>query len=181
MIKLPLKNLSGLLLIALTLTGCDLFDKVDDVTFEGKLPVHFVVNEEMISETPVVYSKTEILDALDDAEIAKYKNKIKEIKLNRVTYKIENFVAPGEVTFNNGSLKVGPSEKTLATATSVILYNTAETEFDNIDLDGFNDFARQIKDDKQVQINLSGSLSNTPAAFTLTAYFYVTVTADVLK
>lgn len=177
--KSYLKNLSVLFFAVCGLTSCDLFDKVDDVKFEGKLPVTFEINEGNVSEIPVTYSETEILNALDNDEIAKYKDKIKEIKLNKITYKIENYDAPAEVIFSNGSLQIS-SGKTLATITSLTLQNTAEAEFVADPL-SFADFAAEIKDDKQVAINMQGTLSTTPVAFTLTAYFHVTVTAEVLK
>lgn len=178
--KSHLKTLAVIVLSALLLNACDLFDKVDDVTFEGTIPVKFIVNEENVSETPVTYSETEVLNALDDAEIAKYKSKIKEIKLNKITYKIENYTAPGEVTFSDGSLQIGSSGVSLATIASAALQNTDETELP-VDADGITDFASDIKGDQQVDINMEGTLSSTPVAFTLTAYFHVTVTAEVLK
>lgn len=164
----------------LMLSGCELFDKVDDVTFDAKLPVDFVIDEQMESDVPVAYTDMAILDATDDAEVAKYKDKIREIRLNKITYVIEGYSAPGTVVFSNGTLSMAGAG-TLATASAITLQNTPETELTSIDQAGFNEFANQIMDDKQVTINLGGTFSTTPVAFNLRAYFHVTITADALK
>lgn len=176
--KFIVSGLSGFFLLGVS--GCDLFDKVDDVTFEATLPLEFVINEEMVSQEPVAYADAELLDAIDDPEVAKYKDKITEIKLNAITYEIDDFAAPGVVTFTNGLLKVA-SGQTLATASSIPMENTVETELTSVDQDGFKAFASDILGDKQIGINLAGSFSQTPVALTLTVYFHVTIKAEVLK
>jgi len=166
--------------MALTFQGCELFDKVDDVTFDVELPLEFLIDEQMESDVPVIYSDMAILNALDEPEVAKYKDKIREIKLNKITYAITNYSAPGTVTFSNGTLSMAGAG-TLASASSIPLMNTPDTELTTTNATGFNEFANQIIDDKQVTINLDGTFSTTPVAFTLTAYFHVTIKADALK
>lgn len=167
-------------LVLVSLTGCELFDKVDDVTFEATLPLEFVINEQMISQDPVAYSDVETLDATDDPDVAKYKDKIREIKLNGISYSIDNFAAPGAVSFTNGSIKIA-SGKTLVTASGIPMENTTDTELTGINQEGFNAFSSDVLGDKTVAVNLDGTFSQTPVAFTLTAYFHVTITADALK
>lgn len=178
--KFMVRSLAGSFLLGLTLSACELFNKLDDVTFDVTLPLDFVIDEQLVSQNPVAYSDIAILDATDDPEVAKYKDKIREIRLNKITYEISNFAAPGAVSFTNGSLKLASGE-TLVTASSIPLQNTPETELTTVNQAGFNAFATDILGDKQVGVNLDGTFSNTPVAFTLTAHFYVTVTADALK
>ncbi|HEX8040213.1 MAG TPA: hypothetical protein VF490_13740 [Chryseosolibacter sp.] len=178
--KFMVRSLAGSFLLGLTLSACELFNKLDDVTFDVTLPLDFVIDEQLVSQNPVVYSDVAILDATDDPEVAKYKDKIREIRLNKITYEISNFAAPGAVSFTNGSLKLASGE-TLVTASSIPLQNTAETELTSTNPAGFNAFAADILGDKQVGVNLDGTFSETPVAFTLTARFYVTITADALK
>lgn len=173
--------LSGMILISLCLSGCDLFDKVDDVTFEGVLPLEFVINEPATSADPVTYTATKTLNALENDEINKYRNKLKEIKLTGISYAIENYDAPGQVTFSDGVLKVGAAEKTLAAVPSIELENTPETELTSLNLDGVSEFANDLDDDQAVEIRMSGVLSSTPVAFKLRVKFHVSVTAEVLK
>jgi hypothetical protein len=177
--KNALKKLLVLICIAATFSSCDLFDKADDVTFDVVLPLEFdPVNETLVSPSPVSYSKSKNLNANDNDQVAKYKDKIKEITLNRITYKITEYVAPEPVTFTNGSLTI--PGKTLASATNVNLQSTAETELTNIDEAGFDEFAKQIKSNKNVDVTVAGTFSRTPVAFKVTAYFHVSITANAL-
>lgn len=159
--------------------SCSLFDKVEDITFEAKLPLEFLVNETAVSQNPVTYSKSQTLDAAQNADVAKYKDKIKEIKVNKITYVISDYSASGVVTFTNGLLSVASSGKTIASATSVNLQSTAEAEL-TADTAGFNELAQLLKADKSETIKLGGTFSKTPVAFKVTAYFHTTITAGVL-
>ena len=159
--------------------SCSLFDKVDDVNFDAKLPIEFVVNETAVSQTAKAYTDTKTLDATQNSDVAKYKDKIKEFKVNKITYVISGYVAPNAVTFTNGALSVVSSGKTLATATSVNLQSTAETDL-TADTAGFNELAALLKADKSETVKLTGTFSSTPVAFKVTVYFYTTITAEVL-
>ena len=167
------------LLLALgTFSSCDLFDKVDDVTFDGILPLAFNVNETADNPSGKAYTDSKLLDADDEPEIAKYSSKIKEFKVNKITYTISG-VSDASVSFTNGTLKVASNGKTIASASSVSLSNTAETEL-TADTAGFNELASLLLADKQELVQLQGTLSKTPIAFTVNFKFYVTVVADVL-
>ncbi len=179
--KSPIKMLSGMILISFCLSGCDLFDKVDDVTFEGVLPLEFVINEPATSEIAVTYTDTKILNALENDEINKYKSKLKEIKLTGISYEIEGYDAPVDVTFSDGLLQVGSNQKTLVAVPSIALENTPETDLSSLNLDGVNEFARDLDGDQAVEIRMNGTLSSTPVAFRLLVKFRVSVTAEVLK
>lgn len=172
-------TISILLLIVFgTFSSCDLFDKADDVSFDVTLPLNFSINETADNPTGMSYSDTELLDATSNAEVAKYASKIKEFTVNRITYTISG-ANPNTVTFTNGQLKVSSTGKTIATASSVSLANSAETEL-TADTAGFNELASKLLDDKQEMILLNGTLSKTPVAFTVKFNFYVTITANAL-
>lgn len=166
------------LLLALgTFSSCDLFDKVDDVSFDVTLPLDFVVNETADNPSGKTYTDSKLLDASSDPEVAKYASKIQEFKVNKVTYTISGVSDPS-ITFTNGTLKVS-SGKTIASASSVSLSNTAETEL-TADTAGFNELASLLLADKQELVTLQGTLSETPVSFTVKFKFYVTLTADAL-
>lgn len=168
-----------LLLIAFgTFSSCDLFDEADDVSFDITLPLNFSINESADNPGGKAYTDTELLDASSNAEVAKYASKIKEFTVNRITYTISG-ANPNTVTFTNGQLKVSSTGKTIATASSVSLANSAETDL-TADEAGFNELAAKLLDDKQEMILLNGTLSKTPVAFTVKFNFYVTITANAL-
>jgi hypothetical protein len=179
--KIVVKKLLPLFFVALTfaLGGCDLFEDADDITFEIVLPLEFdPVNESLVSSSPVSYSDVENLDARDNDQVAKYKDKIKQVTLNRITYVISDYAAPEPVTFTNGALTV--PGKTLASASNLNLQSTTETELPNVDQAGFDEFAKQIKANQNVDVTVAGTFSRTPVAFKVTAYFHVTIVANAL-
>ncbi len=169
---------SIVLLLAIgTFSSCDLIEKADDVSFETDLPLEFQINETAVSPTGKDYSASKMLSASSDPDVAKYASKIKEFKINRITYTISPGANPNTVTFTNGTLKAGT--KTLATITSASLSNTSEIDLTS-DPAGFTELATKLQGDLQEEITLTGRLSQTPVAFVVTFKFYVTVTANAL-
>ena len=79
-----------LALLAVSLFSCDLFDNGPEVSFDADLPLTFAVAENG-TFTNKDYANTQTLDATANADVLKYKDKIKEFKVNSVTYKITNF------------------------------------------------------------------------------------------
>lgn len=167
-----------LLFVAVSFTSCDLLDNADDLSFNVTLPLDFVIDETADNPSGKSYTDSELLNAASDPEVAKYASKIKEIKVNKITYTISN-ANPNTVTFTNGTLSVASSGKTIASASTVSLANTSETEL-TADTAGFNELASNLLNDKQELIQLAGTLSKTPVAFTVKFKFYVTITADAL-
>lgn len=167
-----------LLFVAVSFTSCDLLDNADDLSFNVTLPLDFVIDETADNPSGKSYTDSELLNAASDPEVAKYASKIKEIKVNKITYTISS-ANPNTVTFTNGTLSVASSGKTIASASTVNLANTSETEL-TADTAGFNELAANLLNDKQELVQLTGTLSKTPVAFTVKFKFYVTITADAL-
>lgn len=161
-----------------TFSSCDLLDKADDVSFDVTLPLDFVINETADNPSGKNYTDSKLLDATSDPDVAKYASKIKAFTVNKVTYTVSG-ANPNTVTFTNGTLKVNSTGKTIASASSVSLSNSTETEL-TTDTAGFNELAAKLLDDKQELILLNGTLSKTPVAFTVKFKFYVTITANAL-
>ena len=167
-------------LLAALSFSCGLLDKAD-VSFDATLPLDFKpVNEQAISNTPVPYSDTQVLDATSNADVAKYKDKIKEFKVNKVYYEItENSVGTG-ILFTTGSLASGG--KTIAKKASQTIVVTPKTAFTDAEMDiaGLNALAETFKANQKATIVLAGTFSKTPVAFKVRAYFDVTITAKAL-
>lgn len=168
-----------LLIAAGSFSSCDLFEDADDVSFDVTLPITFLINETADHPTGKVYSDTELLDATSNSDVAEYASKIKEFKVNKITYSISPGADPSTVIFTNGTIKVSSTGKTIAAASSVSLTNTTETEL-TADTAGLNELASKLLDDKQELILLDGTLSKTPVTFSVKFNFYVTVTANAL-
>ena len=177
-----MKKLS-LILIALVAGlsfSCGLLDKAD-VNFDMTLQQDFIVAESGTA-TAVTKSYEGTLDASSNAEFVKYKDKIKDLKINRITYKVSNYSLTTPVTFSSGSFTVDGT--TLATQNEINLLSAnggAEAEITSLNASGASALVAKLKSDSKATVKAQGTLSKTPVAFKLTTYYYVTVTASALK
>ena len=177
--------------IALGINSCNLFEKAGDVTFDVTYDLPFVV-EENATGTNVPYTDFRILDAASNSDFNKYKANIKEIKINKITYRVSNFASKSPtvppVFFNNGTASFGPADTstksvtaTMASASGVNLQTaTAEAPL-TIDQAGLNTIAALLLNSQKVKMYADGVLTQTPVSFTVTGTFYVTITANALK
>jgi hypothetical protein len=173
-IQVPLKlSLIVLILIAFSLSSCDLLDKADDVNFDATL-------EETID------SETITLDATSDPDINEYKNKITGFTVKKVSYQIVGYDGPSNGTFS-GTLSFGDASTTTPTVAASIsnlnfqTANAAQTIFDiQINQADVDKIAALLKDDKAVKIYLNGTLSATPLYATVRVILEVSVKADAL-
>ena len=176
-----MKNLFRIsfILVFYVFSSCDLIEKADDVSFDTIVPVSFVVNETAVSPGGTFFTDTKNINVASDAEVAKYASKIKEFKVNKVTYTILG-ANPTSVSFLNGNIKIAANGETVASAGLIRLANNNETQL-TTETSGINELTAALLADKQEQIQLQGTLSSTPVSFTLTVKFYLTITANALQ
>jgi hypothetical protein len=182
-----LKNLSAqtLILIAFSFTGCTLFENADDVSFTTTLDKTFNVAEESETESKTFVSEI-VLNATADAQVEKYKNKIKGFTVNKITYRITN-LSGNASTFTNGKLSFSDENATTAevianiSSIDLVEANNNGTEFElAVDEGGIIKIQNFLKADKSVKIYLEGTLSPTPVYFDLEVNIDVKVEANVL-
>jgi hypothetical protein len=185
-----LKFTLAVLFSSFIFSGCDLLDKADDITFDEVVEVNWVADENGEGEN-VPYFHAELVDLSSNPEVAKYANKIKEIKINKITYSVINYNPEphgNAVYFNDGVasfVAVGSSTPLVevpyaASASGVNLAaSTAETEL-NIDAAGLTEIANAFKDNLQLTMESDGVLTQVPVSFTVVSKFYVTITANAL-
>jgi len=180
----------GLLFISAALVTCDALEEADDVTFHSELEIQFIADENGTG-TNVPYDDVQLLDLSNDSEIQPYLDKIKDIEITNITYRITGYDASphnNAVIFNNGIAAFGPFDTVnptvignYAAGASGVNLQTTTTETDlDIDTDQFNTVAEMLMDDKKVKMYSGGDLTQTPVAFTVVAKFYVTITANAL-
>lgn len=165
--------------------SCELFDKVDDITFNVVLEHPFTINETAISNGPVTYSDIEIVDAAKvNTEFDKYKDKFQSIKVNKITYIVSDYAAPEKVLFTNGKLGFsaeGAQASVLGDLAFQDIQAVSGTEQTlTINQAGLDQVASILKEDKIVVIHTTGTFSKTPVAFKVRVKLDCTVTADAL-
>jgi hypothetical protein len=188
-------KIMGLLLITAAFVTCDALEEADDVTFHADLEIIFVADENG-EGVGVPYDDLQTLDFADNSEIAPYLDKIKDIEITRVTYRITGYQEDPNadppctnVVMTNGFAKFGKvgtlEEITLgsfaATAAGVNLQSTVSETDLTIDPAQFKALADLLLDDKKANIYSVGTLSCTPIQFNVVSKFYVTITANALN
>lgn len=177
------------ILFLMSNASCELFDKVDDVTFNVVLEHPFVVDEQLNSNgSPVPYSDNEIVDAAKvSSEFAQYKDKIQNITVNKITYVVSDYAAPNgaTVTFSNGQLGFSAESSSASSIVASLAFQDIQaaqgTEHTlNINQAGLDEIAAILKDNKIVRLFSSGTLSSTPVAFKVRVKLDCTLTADAL-
>jgi hypothetical protein len=171
-------KLSALLLVVL-FSSCDLFDKADDVSFSTEFEESFDINNAPEGS----FSDVITLDATTDPEVNKYKEKIKDFTINKITYKVKNYDGPDGATFT-GTVLFGASgilgtiditELDLSAASD----SGVETELVLSDAI-VEKVAKQLKDDKAVAMTMAGTFSNGPLSCVIEVKVNAKVTADAL-
>jgi hypothetical protein len=181
--KTTLFSLLGMLTL---LAGCDLFNDLGTVSFDSTLSEEIVVSESSTG-TNVANSKTIVLDATTDPDINQYKDKIKGIKVNKISYQVVSFSATDPVILS-GTMAFGESTTSSPTVIAAVTSLNLKEAFLNgtvydltVPQADIDKISALLKDDKAVKIYLNSTLSKTPVSFTIEIILNVTVEADALK
>ncbi len=165
--------------------SCDLFDKVDDVTFDVEISHVFVIDENFDSQgSSVTYLDSDIIDPTQNDEFNKYKDKIKDLTINSVTYSVENF-DPGSAgtSFTNGmGTFLASAGGASADASAVLGFTTIPGAAGtlNYTVSDLQAIAQQLKDLNSVEFQVSGTFDQTPVAFNVVVVLDCTIKADAL-
>jgi hypothetical protein len=179
-----LKTLAVLLMAIALFSGCDKLEEADDVTFDVKfkLPKTFEVTEE--AENPVnPYTSLASTMDIDNPEFDKYKDKIKDVKVNKIEYTISAFAADGPVTMTLGEAIFFGFGETIATgqiasvASKALSNHTGELTASAAALEKIEQI---ILEDGEVFVASRCNLSDAPVFFNVNVTLYVTVTANAL-
>ena len=168
-----------LILACSALFSCDAVKSLADVNIDTTASMLFVVSETAVNTGGKTYSSTQLLDLTTNSDVEQYASKIKSFTVNKVTYSISPGANPNTVLFTNGTLTIVSSGTTVASASSVSLTTTSETQL-TTNTAGFTELATKLLADRQEQIQLQGTLSSTPVAFTFVVHFYFTIHANAL-
>ncbi len=180
---MKLLKLSPLVLLVFFFSGCDLFEDAADVNFNRVLTASINVNAGPDDQS---VSDMVLIDAETDSEVQQYTDKIKEFKVNSITYSLSNYEGPSPCQFTNGTMRFSQSPTNpgnLVASVSSLDLSTASGQ--EIDLGAAENITNEIesflKDGRKVYVYVEGNLSDTPASFTVQISFDITVTANPLN
>jgi hypothetical protein len=168
--------LSAILALA-GLSACSLFEKDIDATVSTDIFVN-----ESDAGTNMSYIGSAILDAEDDEDIADNLDKIKDWAVIEVGYAIlfPNVPAGATFTGNAGFSKAGSNSPEITVAVSNInLGNSSQYTKLNIPATDLNMLASWLAESPQIKVYWNGTLSQTPANFTVEATAKIRIKAKL--
>ena len=167
--KNTIKLLAIILVATLSIpfTACD--DDILDVDFSTtiseKIDVNIIEGQTNVDESSTL--------SLDNKDTNKYLNKIKNVKITKLTYKITSFTGDPNGTIN-GSLYANTLKLDLNNFNVKEAYDNA-TIFEITDIDKLNEIATLLKNNKSVNIGIKGTINAANEAMN----FEVEVTAKL--
>jgi hypothetical protein len=184
----------GFVCIALFMSSatCELFEKVDDITFTAVLDHSFEISEEASFPNGKAYStepEDEVLDAgTVNQDFAKHADKIESITINKVTYVVSGYSSDciNPVGFSGGTLTFSDPD---GGGTGGIVKNVSHANLQaiqgseqvlNFTQSEADELANLLKNKKKVRIHASGNLSCTPLFLNVKARLDCTIKARVI-
>ena len=144
----------AILLISFTFNSCDEVEKLADVDFSTtlveKIPVHF---DEDTTQESIDLS---IDMSLDNVDTHDYLDKIKNLSIKKLTYKIVDLTGGDESSYMQVNLLMDAFELQHNLAMNIQEDFNNETIFEITDVNLLNQIANSIKTNKQISVSLSG-------------------------
>jgi hypothetical protein len=172
-------------LMAVLLTGCDKLEKADDITFNAEfvIPQKIEVSESQDEPVNPYTSLSSSIDATQNADYAKYKDRVKKIRVNKIKYTISDFDAEGAVTltsglaifFENGGTAASGE---IASVSNLILSNTSGEL--TATQDALDTIGEILLENGQINVVSVATLSDAPVFFHITVTLDVSITANAL-
>lgn len=151
--KNTIKFLTVLIAVfSFTFTACDEVEKLADVDFNSSLSGKYNLNFNPDAEEEVNESMT--INLADNSSISEYLNKLKKVKITKITYQITQFTGSYEVDMNvgfymNGTTIITPKEYSLNTDKGV--------EYELTDATILKTISTTLLNNKQVTLQLKGN------------------------
>lgn len=164
----------------IAVAGCSLLEQ----DIDAELSDTIFVNETTQGQN-IQYSDEIILDATTDQDIEDNLNKIKDWRVEKISYSISGFIGDGGTTFS-GNVIVRPQSGSGSVSTSVTnLDLKALSTSGEVRVLGFSEtdlakIAGWFDKEQIVVVEYNGTLSQGPTSFNLTVYIDLKVKAKVL-
>ena len=168
--------------------SCDLFDKVDEITFKIEIGHTFVIDENFDSQgQSVSYIDAGLIDPNDNDDFEKYKDKIKELTIDKIEYTVTNYdpANPGVIFTNGtGSFSTSSGASSAFASADLAIQNIQASQGSvftlNYSTSDLQQIATRMKDLQPVYFQVAGTFSTTPVAFSVPVTLYCTIKAEAL-
>jgi hypothetical protein len=180
-----LRSLAMFVFSAAVFTGCD---ELGDVTLNEPVTASITVDETATNEN-VSFTQSLEVDATSNAEIEKYKDKVKSFTVNKITFKIKNYSGQAAST-PLSKVSYAAAGGTAATAIEIASITNfdikaaadAGTETELVVPDShLQAIGALLKNDMAVTLYFDGKLTKTPVKFTIDFTVDATIVANALN
>ncbi len=167
------------LLISFSFNACDEAEDLLDVKIPASINENIIVQIDDTNSSWDTYSKSVLL-SIDTGDIHKYINKIKDVKVNKLSYKIINF--SGDPTGKvKGSFTIDNTNINLENEIVVKTEADKATVFEITNVDELNEIGEELKKNKRFTARYSGSaLCDENMNFIIVITANITVIANPL-
>ena len=159
-----------LVVTGFTFTACDEIDDLTSVDFTSSLSDQFNLSFDESSEEAIDESLT--FDLADNNSVSKYLNKLKEVDITKITYRVTKYSGDENLNLNVGFYVNGSA---VVPVTNYNLKSELGNEFEITDPAILKTISTTLLSKKQVTLQLKGNYNSKSAA---TAELYVTVYFD---
>lgn len=176
--KNTIKFLTVLLVVGFTFTSCDEDDikSLADITVDSSISGTYNLAFEAESRDDINESVQFSLS--DNSAISAYINKLEEIKITKITYKITEFTGDHYVEMNVGLYQyIAMEDRTIIEPRNYNLEDEESIEYEITDTAILNEVSMDLFDNKQIKLFLEGDYQSLPAAtaeLIVTIYFEAT-------
>ena len=178
------KSVLFITLFVIGLASCDSLNNLADVVFTASFSKTFPVS---LQEGNNALDEVDTLDFTDDSDVYKYRDKIKDVKVDSVKFQVLNYqgdannTITGSVMYSSIAASAG---KEMAAINGLDLDQLSVSgEMINLPLNSadLNDIGSLLQNDKKIKVYLKGNVDSTPASFVVKVYVYNEITANALK
>jgi len=149
------------LLIAFTFNSCDDVKDLADVDFSTTIKENIDVS---ISESQE-YISDEITLNIDNTDTHDYLDKLKSVKIKKLTYRYKNFSGNEDCSMN---VEISTDNVVFETKEFFIKQDVDNgTIYEITDVDKINAMATALKNNKEVSFKMEGEVTNGAANFTI--------------
>lgn len=166
-----------LLIILGIITSCDIENLADK---EINTPVSH--NFTVVVHGQKKFGKTEIV-SIDKGDVKEYLDKIKNVKIQKMTYQITNFSGNPNCTINSFKAYLGGEQVLNEVNVNPKEFSDNKTVFEVKNTEALNKASTKLQNNKSINVVYDGSVTSTEsmAQFQIKVYMSIVVVANPLK
>ena len=172
-----ISKISVLLLTMIAVISCDKLEELADLDITQGFTT--TINVSISEGSPETLNEVATFDLASDYLIKEKLDLIKDVNINSLTFKIDNFIGAEGATVSEATMSFGDTTITLNDINLEESDNNS-TIYSVGDTTQLNAIADELQEATLITVTLSGTVDSTPANFDIVLTLDTTVTVNVL-